>query len=239
MYGRISWSERLKVSERRLRTLFERLLKDDMVRVVSKHPKFTIYSVTNYEKYNSPESRQSLAGISPDSDQQSDQQKTHIQQGFAIGADQQSDSKTTSRRPADDQQTTTQEEGSNKVNKVNKEKEDYIFLEDMPDVKITKSQFDKLTILLGSEEKTMSKLYSFASWIISQPPKKQASASAYLSIINWYKRDLEKQCAATSERTNINGGDNSGRNGTGDTGIVVPIVSGKPKTLTERFARRG
>lgn len=125
MFGRNKWSERLKVSERRLRTLMERLQRDDMIRLVAKHPKQTIYQVVNYELYNSPESRHNLAGISPEIDQHSDHQGTLTVQGESEDSDQQNDRQMTSRRPADDQQVTTQEESkeSNKVKKENKYKE--------------------------------------------------------------------------------------------------------------------
>jgi hypothetical protein len=73
-----------------------------------------------------------------------------------------------------------------------KEKE-YIQLEDMPHVKITIDEFNKLVKLIGSEEKVMNKIIYFASWILGQPDKKQKSASAYLSITAWHKRDGEKK----------------------------------------------
>lgn len=71
-------------------------------------------------------------------------------------------------------------------------KEEYMPLDDMKHVRITQEQLDKLVVLLGTEEKVMEKLYAFASWILTQPKKKQESASAYLSIISWNKRDLNK-----------------------------------------------
>ena len=84
IFGRISWSERLKVSEQRLRTLMKKLVADEMIELVQKFPKFSLYSVKNYEKYN----------------QQNNQQKDHIEQGFEDDVNQQSNSTPTSSQPA-------------------------------------------------------------------------------------------------------------------------------------------
>jgi ribosomal protein S25 len=52
MFGYPSWSRRLKIGEQRLRTLIKLLIKDNMIVQIKKHPKFTIYFIVNYEKYN-------------------------------------------------------------------------------------------------------------------------------------------------------------------------------------------
>ncbi|AIQ34204.1 hypothetical protein R50345_05915 [Paenibacillus sp. FSL R5-0345] len=105
IFGRIKWSERIGISERRLRTLIDKLIADEMITLVKRAPKFSIYSVKNYAKYR----------------QQNDQQETLEQYGVDIYSDQQNVQQTTSKRPASDQQVTTKEKGSNKVKKVNKE----------------------------------------------------------------------------------------------------------------------
>lgn len=149
IFGRISWSDNLKISERRLRTLMDRMMRDDMIRVVTKHRKFTIYDIVNYEKYHiiSPESRLNLAQISPKSDQQADQQETLEPQGFEGHSDQHNDRQTTSKRPADDQQATTKEqrEQSNNVNNDNK-KINYTEF-----VKLTAAEYEKLVAEYGEE----------------------------------------------------------------------------------------
>src|SRR5690606_36868692 len=58
IFGRIKWSDRLGISERRLRTLIDKLVAEGMIQLVRRAPKFSIYCVTNYAKYR------------PDSDQQ-------------------------------------------------------------------------------------------------------------------------------------------------------------------------
>lgn len=104
IYGRISWSDRLKVSEQRLRTLFKKLIDDEMIELIQTFPKFTLYSVKNYAKYN----------------QQSNQQQILAGQGKSEFGNQQINDTPTSSQPAANQQLTTQEQGSNKVNKVTK-----------------------------------------------------------------------------------------------------------------------
>lgn len=118
----------------------------------------------------------------------------------------------------------------NKAKKVNKVEELKEF-DDMPHVRITKTEFEKLIALIGSEDKVMTKLYSFAEWILKQPKKKQETASAYLSITKWHRLDKEKEKPQA-------GGEQVEWTGAGDGGNVVPIAQGKPKSLTEQFARR-
>lgn len=96
--------------------------------------------------------------------------------------------------------TTEQQVNTNKNvrTKEGKEKE-YMHLEDMPHVNITQEHFDKLIKLLGSEQKVMNKLVSFASWILTQPDKKKKTANPYLTILAWYRRDEEKAATFKQE----------------------------------------
>ncbi|WP_028609210.1 hypothetical protein [Paenibacillus harenae] len=107
IYGRIKWSERLKISEQRLRTLIKKLKAQDMIEVVSEHRKCTLYTIKNYAKFN----------------QQSNQQEAQSDQGFEGNANQQSNQPSTSSQPAANQQPTTKEERKkdNNVKKVIKE----------------------------------------------------------------------------------------------------------------------
>lgn len=84
-FGRISWSERLGVGEQRIRTLLKKLIKEDMIHLVSKHRHFSIYKIKNYEKFNQQINQQdnqqvSLTGqrIEPLSNQQTNQQDNHL-----------------------------------------------------------------------------------------------------------------------------------------------------------------
>lgn len=182
IYGRIKWSERLKVSEQRLRTLIKKLKAEGMIEVVSEHRKCTVYRIINYEKFNQQ------------SNQQINHQNDQSYQGFEVGSNhltnQQSNQSPTSSQPAANQQLTTKEQGSNKVNKDNKEKKDkkeyadYVFL--------TETEYGKLTELLGDDERDRYFL-RYASWISGQTKRVQQTRSAYLSILNWHREDEKKK----------------------------------------------
>lgn len=171
IFGRISWSKRLGVSEQRLRTLFKKLVTDGMVDLVQKFPKFSLYRVKNYEKYN----------------QQNNQQQHLMHQGVSDTTNQQINNGSTSSQPAANQQLTTQEQGSNKVNKDNKvnkkEYVDYVFL--------TETEYNKLNELFSPEELS-SYFLRFSSWISGQTKRVQQSRSAYLTILNWHREDQKK-----------------------------------------------
>lgn len=68
----------------------------------------------------------------------------------------------------------------------------YMHFDEMPQIKITESEYKKLIELIKSEEVVVDYIYKFAAWILTQPKKKQETSSTYLSIRNWYKKDLEK-----------------------------------------------
>lgn len=109
VFGRKSWSERLGISEQRLRTLIKRLVQDNMIELVKRYNKFTIYKVVNYEKYNRRDNQHEILGnqyLEGDNNQQNNQQST-------------------TKQPSTNHQLTTKEE-SNKDKKVNKEIYKYI-----------------------------------------------------------------------------------------------------------------
>lgn len=105
IFGRIKWSDRLGISERRLRTLMDKLVAEDMIRLVKRAPKFSVFCVTNFAKFRP----------------QNDHQETLEPQGISVISDQQNVQQATSKRPANDQQATTKEQGINKENKANKD----------------------------------------------------------------------------------------------------------------------
>lgn len=94
VFGRVSWSSRLKVGEQKLRTLIKKLIAEQMIERVKDYPKFTVYFIKNYEKYNHQETLQNK-GIEDYTNQQP-----------------------TSSQPAANQQLTTYKQG----NKDNKDK---------------------------------------------------------------------------------------------------------------------
>lgn len=132
IFGRIKWSERIGISERRLRTLMDKLIADNMIYLVKRAPKFSIYCVSNYAKYRP----------------QNDQQEALEPQGFEGYSDQQNVQQTTSKRPANVQQVTTKEQ-RNKDNKVNKDKENKIAYAE--NVQLTESEYQRLVEEYGKE----------------------------------------------------------------------------------------
>lgn len=52
IYGRISWSDRLGVSQQRLRTLISKLIKDDMLELRRTYRKSSVYRLKNFQKFN-------------------------------------------------------------------------------------------------------------------------------------------------------------------------------------------
>lgn len=175
IYGRIKWSERLGVSERRLRTLFDRLIKEGMIQLVSKHRKCTVYFVVNFEKYNSK------------NDQQSDQQQDQSGRGISDTGDQQSDLKATSERPADDQLTTTQEE-LKKVKKVKKVKEEVIKTLYATNILLTEDEYKKLCFEY-TEPFAKACIEYLASYKIE---KGYETKSDYLTLRRWVKDAVKK-----------------------------------------------
>lgn len=101
IFGRISWSEKLGISEQRLRTLISKMKKEEMIVPTKQYRKSTVYLVKNYRLYN----------------QQSNQQESLIHQAFEGHANQQTNVTPTSNQPATNQQVTTKEESNKEIKK--------------------------------------------------------------------------------------------------------------------------
>ena len=89
IYGRTSWSQRLKVSEQRLRTIFKKLQDDQMIELIKSSPKLTIYAVKNYAKFNHQNNQQTnqqeslvAVGESGIGNQQNNQQTNHLSTSY-------------------------------------------------------------------------------------------------------------------------------------------------------------
>lgn len=115
IFGRPKWSKRLGISEQRLRTLLTKLIKDGMIEPVQNFPRFTLYRIQNYEKFNQQ------------TNQHINQQGSQQQQGFEGDGNQQdnqhSNQQPTSSQPAPNQQPTNNKERSNKEKNDKNEKE--------------------------------------------------------------------------------------------------------------------
>ena len=90
IFGRKAWSKLTKISEQRIRTLIEKLIEDNMITLVHRTNRFSIYQITNYAKFN--------------------HQPALVPEGFEGLRNQQP----TSSQPAANQQLTTNEEGTKK-----------------------------------------------------------------------------------------------------------------------------
>jgi hypothetical protein len=170
LFGRISWSDRLKVSEQRMRTLFKKLIDDDMIELIYKFPKFSLYSVKNYAKYN----------------QQSNQQKDDTEQGIKDNANQQSNGTPTSSQPAANQQLTTQEE-SKERKKVKPEVIKTLYAEQ---VSLSEDEYFKLIEKYGSEESVKWAIEKLSNYKCSKTTKYK---SDYHVLIGWVFEEFEKK----------------------------------------------
>lgn len=131
IFGRPKWSKRLGISEQRLKTLIQKMIKDDMIELVQKYNRFTVYKIKNYEKFNQQDNQQI--------NQQDNQQEDQTPSGFdGCGNqqnnqhdNQQSNQQSTSSQPASNQQSTINKE-SKERNKNDKKvkKEDKTAFED-------------------------------------------------------------------------------------------------------------
>lgn len=95
IYGRLSWSKRLGISEQKLRTFINKLQSEGMIIATSRLTKLTIYKVVNCEKFN----------------QQDNQQETQESIGSQACSNQEDILRLTSSQPAANQRPTTNEEG--------------------------------------------------------------------------------------------------------------------------------
>lgn len=105
IFGRPKWSKRLGISEQRLKTLIQKMIKDEMIEVVQKFPRCTLYRIKNYEKFNQQDNQQS--------NQQESQQQQGMQDDSNQQYNQQSNQQPTSTQPAPNQQPTNNKERKN------------------------------------------------------------------------------------------------------------------------------
>lgn len=109
IYGRPSWSKRLGVSEQKLRNAIKKLTDDKMIKFIKKFPRFTIYEVCNYEKYNLVDGWLSAGSSLVDSEtihknnQHNNQHLDTISSGIQDDENQQDNQRATSEQPANNQ----------------------------------------------------------------------------------------------------------------------------------------
>lgn len=215
IFGRIKWSERIGISERRLRTLMDKLIADNMIYLVKRAPKFSIYCVTNYAKYRP----------------QNDQQETLEPQGFEGHSDQQNVQQTTSKRPANDQQVTTKEQ-RNKDNKVNKVKE--IKRAYAENVQLTESEYQRLVDEYGKELTDRSVEY-LSSYKVEKSYK---TKSDNLTIRRWVIDAAKKVTVIQpAKRVGENNVEHGGRNQAVKTTGNTSTWSGKEQRESKVYPK--
>lgn len=142
IFGRPKWSQRLGISEQRLKTLIKKMLKDDMIELVQKYPRSTLYRIKNYEKFNQHDN------------QQTNQQEDQSQSGFADDGNQQ-DNQQSNQRPTSNQPATNQQSTNNKESKEskNEKKEELKPIVDSDECDIAFQQFWDVYPTKGSNKK--------------------------------------------------------------------------------------
>lgn len=111
IFGRKSWSEKLNVSEQRLRTFIKKLIEEDMIEMKAKFSKCTVYKVKNYHKFNHH------------SNHQANHQQSQLYQGFEGDDNHLYNREPTINQPPSNHHLTTKEER----NKVNNNNNNYIY----------------------------------------------------------------------------------------------------------------
>lgn len=166
VYGRLSWSVRLQVPEQRLRTLMSMFEKDGMIaKTAKKLPRGTIYSVTNYAKFN----------------QRTNQPTNHRNdlepQEFQDDANQRTNTQTTSDQPATNQRLTT-------IKKDKKEKNRYVWVK--PDLMDVESYCRERGN--GIDPQTFIDYYEANGWIVGKTKMKDWKAA----VRNWERNGYNK-----------------------------------------------
>jgi hypothetical protein len=199
IFGRKSYSDRIGITEQRLRTLVKKMVDDNMIQLVGTYRKCSVYAILNYSKYNMFDGGEQPAEqpaeqrqTNQQSNQQSNQQKPATSKGFEGFA--------TAEQPAEQRdinqqanvQSTTYKKKEKNVIKDIKNKE--IKKEYSENVFLTESEYIKLTELMG-EDKRDSYFLRYGSWISGKPVKEQERRSAYLSIRSWYNDEKQKGAA--------------------------------------------
>lgn len=194
VFGRIRWSKELGITEQRLRTLFTKLIKENMIELVQKYPKCTVYQVVNYAKYNMPNSNQQTnQQDNQHINQQTNHQQTLVYQGVS-GLDNQHINQQdnhqpnhdinhhlTSSQPAANQQLTTEEERKKEKEKKGQKKDTTPF----------PHRFDEFW---SKYPKKVSKTDAVKAW--NKLIKQAANLDDVLSAVDNYIADIEHRGTA-------------------------------------------
>ena len=92
VFGRKSYSNKLCITEQKLRTLIKKMVDDNMISLVKTYNKFSVYNITNYWKYNPISNQQN----NHQNNQQNNQQEPNSGAGFQSQATSRTTSTSTS-----------------------------------------------------------------------------------------------------------------------------------------------
>ena len=121
IFGRIQWSEDLRLGEQKIRTCIKKMLTDNMISLTRHTMNFTIYEVVNYAKFNSL-TNTDLETFDENSILfQKNTNYNHPDYLGVQGIQGEDNQRITNGKPTDNQRITTKEEGSKKVKKVKKD----------------------------------------------------------------------------------------------------------------------
>lgn len=84
IFGYPSWSQRLGIGQQKLRTLIKKMISEEMIILIRHYPKFSIYEIKNYSKFNNQDNKVGTSenqGISGNLNNQNNNQAT-IKQNY-------------------------------------------------------------------------------------------------------------------------------------------------------------
>jgi hypothetical protein len=186
IFGRIKWSQRLKVGEQRLRTLMAKLKKEQMIELVLEHRKCSVYALVNYAKFN----------------HESNHQRDYTQQGIMEDANHQTNHLLTISQPSVNHQSTTKEQ-SKQRNKVNKENNKVIKTIYAEQVSLSEDEYLKLVEKYGNEDSAKWAIEKLSNYKCSKATKYK---SDYHVLIGWVLEDFEKRKLTVVQGGTTNGG---------------------------------
>lgn len=203
IFGRKRWSDRLGISEQRLRTLLKKMIDDDMIEIVKTFSKFTLYRVKNYHEFNQQINQQPNQQVNQHSNQQ---EPAPLQAEMELGNqqdnhdnnhhdNQQRNQQITSKQPADNQQVTTKEELKNVKNEKKERKDKKIKYAD--DVSMTEKEYQTLVQEHG-EERTKRMIEILDNYKVANGKRYK---SDYRAILNWVVSRLAQEESKRSNGT--------------------------------------
>lgn len=146
------------------------------------------------EKFNISESKVQRILKLFESEQQIEQQTGNKNRLISIlswhlyqSSEQQNEQQLNNNRTTTEQQVNTNKNVKN-VNNVKKDKKEYIYY--LEHVKMTEEEYNKLLDKMSESERE-DYMDRFNVWITGQSKTVQKNRNAYLSILNWFKRDNE------------------------------------------------